>query len=86
MKRSFLTSCVFKMRKRKLLDYGEKLPPSRRSSLEIKSDIKLSDCHILCFTSVCPLVALSKATFAENVHIVLSGLYYKAFIFHLLCV
>ena len=41
-----------------------------------KSDItksKISVYHILCFISVCPFVALSKAKFAQNVHIVLSS-------------
>ena len=35
-----------------------------------KSDIELSVYHISCFISVCPLVALSKAKFAENLHFV----------------
>ena len=38
-------------------------------------DIELSVYHILRFKSVCPFVALSKAEFAENVHIVLSSPY-----------
>ena len=37
------------------------------------SDIKLSVYHLSCFISVCPFVALSKATFAETLHIVLSS-------------
>ena len=41
----------------------------------LKSDIELSVYHISCFISVCPFVALSKATFAENSHIVLSSPY-----------
>ena len=35
-----------------------------------QSDIELSVYHIWCFISVCPFVALSKAKFAANVHIV----------------
>ena len=64
---------------------GEKLPPSQRSSLEmiLKSNIEISVFHISCFISVCPFVYLSKEKFAENSHVVLSSLYYKAFIFHL---
>ena len=52
-----------------------------------KSDIELSVYHISCFISVCPVVALSKAKFAENSHCAaLSSPYKKAFIFNLLCV
>ena len=40
-----------------------------------KSDIKISVYHVSCFISVCPFGALSKAKFAENVHIVLSSPY-----------
>ena len=35
---------------------------------------------------ICPFVALSKAMYADNSHIVLSSRYYNAFIFNLLCV
>ena len=42
-----------------------------------KTDIKLSLDHISCFTSVCPFGALSKATFAENVHIVYNTIQYN---------
>ena len=38
-----------------------------------KSDIEPSVYHILCFISVCPFVALSKAKSAENVQFVLSS-------------
>ena len=38
-------------------------------------DIELSVYHISCFISVCPFVALSKATFAEDSHIVLTSPY-----------
>ena len=47
----------------------------------VNSDIQLSVYSISCFISVCPFVALLKATYAENSHIVLSCRYYKAFIF-----
>ena len=40
-----------------------------------KSDTELSVYHISCFISFCPFVALSKATFAENLDIVLSRPY-----------
>ena len=39
------------------------------------SDIELSVFPISCFMSVCPFVDLSKATFAENSHIVLFSRY-----------
>ena len=39
------------------------------------SDIKLGVDHISCFIFVCPFAAVSKATVAENVHIVLSSPY-----------
>ena len=42
--------------------------------------------HMLCFISVCPFVALSKAKFAESVHIVLSSPYQTALNFNLFCV
>ena len=58
----------------------EKLSPSQRSSL----DIQLSFFSFLCFITVCLIVALLKATYAENVHIVLSNRYQKVFIFNLL--
>ena len=45
-----------------------------------KSDIELSVYHISCFISVCPFVGLSKATFADNLHTVLSSPHYIAFI------
>ena len=45
------------------------------SSTICKSGIKLSISHISCFISVGSFVALSKAKFAENVHIVLSSPY-----------
>ena len=40
-----------------------------------KSDIELSVFHISCFISVRPFVDLSKATFAEKSHLVLSSPY-----------
>ena len=45
------------------------------SPMIFKSDIELSVYHISCFISVCPFVALLKATCAEHLHIVLSSPY-----------
>ena len=72
---------------------GDELPPS---SLELggglifhlqsqKNDIELNLYHISCFRNVFPFLALSKATFTDNSHIVLSSPYSKAFIFNRLC-
>ena len=40
------------------------------STAIFNSDIQLSVYSFLCFVSVCPLVALLKATYAENSHTV----------------
>ena len=42
------------------------------STAIFNSDIQPSDDSLSCFLSVCPFVALLKATYAENSHIVLS--------------
>ena len=51
-----------------------------------KNDIEISVYHISCFISVCPFDALSKARFAENLHIVLSNPYFKKCSFLTYCV
>ena len=53
----------------------------RFSPTIFNSNIELNVSPISCFIYVCPFVALSKATYAENSHIVWSSRHSKAFIF-----
>ena len=41
---------------------------------------QISVYHVSCFISVCPFIALSKARFAENLHILLLSPYWIAFV------
>ena len=50
------------------------------------SDTQLSVYSCACFIFLCPFVALLKATYAENSHIVLCCQHQKAFMVNLLCV